>query len=97
MSMFSPLNNLRNWQFNALAGQLDISQYNNNGIFVSYSYASFIINNSIITDFNGQTFPAAIFPNITFSPRCLEPRLYLDYKPPFVFVADPYWPVFTLY
>lgn len=95
--MFNTLTNIRNWQFSAGAGELTISQADNNGIFISYTYASFNINNSQIEDFNGNTFPAAIFPNITYQPRCFEPRLYLDFKPPFVFVADPNWPVFTLY
>lgn len=55
------------------------------------------MNNSQIYDFNNDFFPQAIFPNITYTPRCLEPRLYLNFKPPFVFVADPYWPIFRLY
>jgi len=95
--MFTVLNNQRDWQFLASFGQLDIMQFSNNGISTSYSYARFILNNSQIVDFNGNTFPSAIFPNISFKPRCVEPRLYLDFKPPFVFVADPNWPIFTLY
>jgi hypothetical protein len=70
MNVFNSVLNLRNWQFSAAAGSLEISLYSNNGIYVSYSYASFTINNSVILDFNGNTFPAAIFPNITFQPRC---------------------------
>lgn len=97
MNMFNTITNTRNWQFTAGAGEMGISQADNNGITITYSYASFSINNSQIVDFNGKTFPAAIFPNITYQPRCFEPRLYLDFKPPFLFVADPYWPVFTLY
>jgi hypothetical protein len=64
---------------------------------VNYQYITFLVNNSQITDINSKTFPSAIFTNISFTPRCVEPRLYLDFKPPFLFVADPYWPVFTLY
>lgn len=67
---FNTLTNLRNWQFSAAFGELSISLAENNGIFVSYPYAGFIINNSRIVDFTGQTFPAAIFPNITYQPRC---------------------------
>jgi hypothetical protein len=67
---FNTVNNLRQWQFSAAFGQLAISQYNNNGIMVSYTYAAFSILNSQISDFNGKTFPSAIFPNITFGPRC---------------------------
>jgi hypothetical protein len=95
--VFNTLTNLRNWQFSAAAGELRISLAENDGISVSYPYAGFIMNGSRIVDFIGRTFPAAIFPNITYQPRCFEPRLYLDFKPPFVFVADPYWPKFTLY
>jgi len=97
MNVFNTLTNLRNWQFSAALGELRISLAENNGISVSYSYAGFLMNGSRIMDFTGRTFPAAIFPNITYQPRCFEPRLYLDFKPPFVFVADPYWPKFTLY
>jgi hypothetical protein len=97
MNMFDSIVNERNWMFSAQAGQLSISQSDNNAITVSYSYSTFTINNSQIVDFNGNTFPAAIFPNVTFQPRCQEPRLYLNFKPPFLFVANPYWPVFTLY
>lgn len=97
MDIFNTLTNIRNWQFSAMAGELSISQADNNGIYVSYTFAKFTIKNSQIIDFNDNTFPAAIFPNITYQPRCFEPRLYLNFKPPFVFVADPNWPVFTLY
>lgn len=71
MNMFNTITNNRNWQFSAAAGELTISQNDNNGIYTSYSYAGFTINNSQIVDFNGNTFPAAIFPNITYQPRCL--------------------------
>ena len=97
MTMFNSVTNERNWEFNAGGGQLSITQVENNGITIGYSYAAFTLNNSQILDFNGRTFPASILPNITFQPRCAEPRLYLGFKPPFVFVADPYWPKFTVY
>lgn len=64
------LTNTRNWQFSIAMGELSITQEDNNGIFVSYGFAKFNINNSQIVDFNGKTFPATIFPNITFQPRC---------------------------
>lgn len=69
--MFTVLNNQRDWQFLASFGQLDIMQFSNNGISTSYSYARFTLNNSQIVDFNGNTFPSAIFPNISFKPRCV--------------------------
>lgn len=71
MNMFNTIINNRNWTFSAAAGELSISQNSNAGIYITYSYAGFTINNSQIIDFNGNTFPAAIFPNITYRPRCL--------------------------
>lgn len=94
---FPTLTNNRNWTFNAQYGQLTIANGGNAGLSESYTYARFNMNNSNILDFNGISFPGAIFPNITFAPRCLEPRTYLNFKPAYVFVADPYWPIFTLY
>ena len=70
-SSIPPLTNNRDWQFSASMGQIDITQYTNDGIAVSYSFAQVILNNSQIVDFNGNTFPSTIFPNITFMPRCL--------------------------
>lgn len=97
INAYNTVTNLRNWDFTAAAAQLTISQTDNNGISISYAYQGFTMNNSQINDFNGNTFPAAIFPNITYTPRCLEPRHYLDFKPPYVFSIDPYWPIFRLY
>lgn len=97
VDQFEPFVNKRDWEFFAGFGQLDIRMFSNPGIAISYTYARFLLNNSLILDFNGDTFPKAIFPNITFQPRCQGPRIYLNYKPPFVFHADPYWPIFTLY
>lgn len=70
INSFPTVNNLNKWQFIASMGQLDISQYDNSGIIISYSYANININNSQINDFNSNTFPGAIFPNISFYPRC---------------------------
>ena len=38
-----------------------------------------------------------LFNNITYSPRCFEPRKYLGFKPPYVFEIDPYWPTVNVY
>ena len=62
-----------------------------------YVYSTLVIRDSQILDFNGRTFPGAIFNNITYHPRCFGPRIYINYKPPFTFVADEYWPIFHLY
>lgn len=97
VDQFPTIQNLRGWSYSASFGQLNINNNGNAGLGISYTYARFTMNNSNILDFNGRAFPAAIFPNITFAPRCFEPRLYLDFKPPYVFSADPYWPTFTLY
>ena len=97
VTSFPEVNNLRNWQYFTSFGQLDILNLDNPGIKVSYSYSALTIKNSQILDFNGDFFPTTIFPNITFPPRCLEPRLYLDFKPPYVLVLDPFWPIATVY
>lgn len=85
---FGPVTNQRNWDFSVYMGQFEISQLDNPGIAVSYSYSSFKLNNSLIYDFPGNTFPLTIFPNITFQPRCLEPRIYMNYKAPYTLVFD---------
>jgi hypothetical protein len=69
--MPEPINNLRKWMFSIMAGALEISHYDDPGIYVSYNFAKFTINNSQIYDFNLDFFPAAIFPDITYTPRCL--------------------------
>ena len=97
MTFFPALINARNWQFSASLGQLDISQFDNPGISISYSYANINVNNSLIADFNGNSFPNAIFPNISYNARCYEPRIYIDFKAPFVLVVDPNWPKITAY
>lgn len=58
----------------------------------NYVYSRFKFNNSQIQDFNSDTFPAAIFPDIKYPPRCFEPRIYINFKAPFLLYADPYWP-----
>lgn len=60
-------------------------------------YSALTIRDSRIYDFDNQTFPGTLFTNITFEPRCSDPQIYLDFKPPYVFVADPYWPIVTVY
>jgi hypothetical protein len=97
MTQFGPVTNQNNWEFSTLLGQFDIVQINNPGLTISYSYSAFKLNNSLIYDFPGSTFPATIFPNITFPPRCLEPRLYIDFKTPYVLVLDPFWPMASVY
>lgn len=67
---FPTLTNNRNWQFGSSWGQLDISHYDNPGLYVSYSYANVKIENSQIQDFTGTTFPNTIYPNISYVPRC---------------------------
>lgn len=71
LSTLGPINNQRNWTYEIGTGQLDIYNYNDPGLGVHYSYSQFIINNSYIGDFNRAPFPGAIFPNITYQPRCL--------------------------
>jgi hypothetical protein len=97
MDNFPELINQRDWVFYTNLGQLNIEQYNDAGLSTHYSYSRFTINNSFIGDFLLTPFPGAIFPNITYWPRCLEPRLFIDYKPPYVFVIDPFWPIATVY
>jgi hypothetical protein len=70
MTFFPNLINTKNWQFSASLGQLEIIQFDNPGILITYSYANVVVRNSIIEDFNGNTFPNAIFPNISYGPRC---------------------------
>lgn len=36
----------------------------------NYVYGGFKFNNSQIQDFNSDTFPSAIFEEITYEPRC---------------------------
>ena len=64
---------------------------------MDYVYSAISIRDSRIYDFSNKTFPATIFNNITFQPRCAEPKIYLDFKAPFVFVADPYWPIVSVF
>lgn len=71
MTSFPSLTNNRSWQFTPSFGQLDITQYDNPGISISYSYANVVVENSLIEDFNLNSFPNAIFPNISYGPRCL--------------------------
>lgn len=94
---FGPIVNDGSWEFATFLGQFEITQINDAGLFVGYSYSSFTLNNSWIYDFPGNTFPATIFPNISFPPRCVEPRLYIDFKPPYVLVLDPFWPIASVY
>lgn len=89
---YNPLTNTRGWVFNAQFGQLDIYYAADPGQIISYVYSTFKFNNSEIQDFNGRSFPAAIFSNISYLPRCFQPRTYLDFKPPFIIYADPNWP-----
>ena len=67
---FGPIVNQRSWEFSTFLGQFDIVQFDNPGLAVSYPFSFFKLNNSLIYDFPKNTFPAAIFPNITFTPRC---------------------------
>lgn len=95
---FPSVKNLRGWTYSVPgSGQASIYLTSNPQIGVDYFYNQFKLNNSQILDFNQNSFPGVIFPNITYNPRCLEPRLYLNFKPPFVFAADPYWPILTVY
>ena len=85
---FGPILNQRNWEFSTFLGQFDIVQFDNPGLSVSYAFSSFKLNNSLIYDFPKNTFPAAIFPNITFTPRCVEPRIFITFKAPYTLVLD---------
>lgn len=58
------------WGFMAQFGQLDVYYDEDPYKSISYVYSRFKLNNSQIQDFNSQTFPSAIFSNITFEPRC---------------------------
>ncbi len=62
----------------------------------SYVYSGLRINNSQLIDMSPATFPASIWDKITYQPRCFEPRMYLNYKAPFIIMADPYWPKITV-
>lgn len=85
---FGPIINQKKWEFSTFMGQFEIAQSDNPGLFVAYSFSSFKLNNSLIYDFPGNTFPATIFPNITFTPRCMEPRIYITFKAPYTLVLD---------
>ncbi len=91
------ITNRNDWRFTVAFGELAIFKAQNPEISLDFSFSRIFIENSQILDFNGDSFPGAIFPDIKFPPRCSEPRIYLDFKPPFVFTADPYWPTFTAY
>ena len=93
----NPVANERRWKFIAEFGQLTIYYGDNPALKHDYVFSFISIKNSRIYDFSDRSFPASIFNNITFAPRCAEPRIYLEFKPPFVFTIDPYWPVVTLY
>ena len=97
VTRFGPISNKNRWDFECSFGQFDVYQRDNPGLGVSYSFSAFTLNNSWIYDFPGNTFPGAIFPNITYTPRCLEPRLYINFKPPYVLVMDEYWPIASVY
>lgn len=77
-------------------GQLDVYFDQNPDKAASYVYSRFKFNNSQIEDFNSKTFPSAIFSNITFEPRCFQPRIYLNFKAPYIIMADPYFPKVTV-
>lgn len=62
-----------------------------------YVYSSINIRDTQIFDFADETFPGTLYNNITFPPRCFGPRIYINFKPPYTFVVDPYWPIFHLY
>lgn len=94
---FDAIENERRWKFIAEYGQLTVYFAENPAIEMNYVYSSFTIRDSRIYDFDNQTLPGTLFTNITLEPRCAEPKIYLDFKPPFVFVADPYWPIVTVY
>lgn len=97
MTRVAPVSNKRNWKYIAEFGQLTIYFAENPAHKLDYVYSSISIKNSQIFDFSDETFPGILYNNITFSPRCFEPRLYLNFKPPFVFTIDPYWPTFKVY
>jgi hypothetical protein len=60
-------------------------------------YSAFNVINSRIYDFDNKTFPGTLFTNIPLQPRCQEPQIFLDFKPPYLLRADPYWPIVTMY
>lgn len=95
--VFPTLTNERGWNFTAQFGQLTIYYAAEPSRKIDYIYAQFEIRDSNIYDFNNRLFPATLFQNITYPPRCSEPRKYLDFQAPFVFVADPYWPIVSVY
>ena len=64
---------------------------------IDYVYSQFNISGSQIVTFNGESFPGTLLTNVTFEPRCSEPKHYLDFKAPYVFVADPFWPTVSVY
>ena len=91
------MSNKRNWRFSARFGQLTIAFADNPSMRLDYVYSSVMIRDLQIFDFTDSTFPGAIYNNITFHPRCLGPRAYLNFKPPYVFAIDPYWPIVHIY
>ena len=94
---FSAFSNLHNWKYIAEIGQLTIYYAPNPAYQINYVYSSIVIRDSRIYDFDNKTFPGILFTNITFEPRCFEPKHYIDFKPPYVFVADPYWPSVSVF
>jgi hypothetical protein len=67
---FGPISNNMGWTYQAEFGEFDMYLTSNQAIFRGYVYSQFKLISSQIQDFNKNTFPAAIFPNISFSPRC---------------------------
>jgi len=95
-STYGPLVNDNGWGYMAQFGQLDLYFDEDPDKSSSYVYSRFKFNNSQIQDFNSDTFPAAIFSNITFEPRCFEPRVYINFKAPYIIMADRYFPKLTV-
>jgi hypothetical protein len=94
---YAAIENERRWKFIAEFGQLTVYYGENPAIKFDHVYSSLTIRDSRIYDFDNQTLPGTLFTNITLEPRCADPKIYLEFKPPYVFVADPYWPIVTVY
>jgi hypothetical protein len=89
--------NDRKWRFSAQFGQLTISHEDDPSISIVYIYSTVTVRDSRIYDFRNVSFPGVLFNNISFEPRCSDPQSYIDFKPPYVFVANQYWPSVTVY
>jgi len=94
-STLQPMTNQGGWTLSASNGRLILTSSTNSNQSISIVYTAFSIFPVAVQDQNGNIPPDVDFPKLRYQPRCgyLE---YFDFKSPYLFSFDQYWPYFKV-